>query len=180
MLAQTCSPRDQELQTENLNEEEKIKNLQFCFDPKCSTRTKRNNKCNTYEDGGLNGEAIAGIVIGLMVVVHVVITAIVNRHKRAKSRKPSSHGRSAFSTDPTARQRRNAHDNPTFRSQNQSSSGRTSFQHQSSINNQENYTFHPQNQSIEFTVPQKNLHHIHGGMRKNPIREWESRSYTCM
>ncbi|VDI58540.1 Hypothetical predicted protein [Mytilus galloprovincialis] len=41
--AQTCSPRDPELQTENLNDAEKIKNLQFCFDPKCSTRTQKSD-----------------------------------------------------------------------------------------------------------------------------------------
>ncbi|CAC5388604.1 unnamed protein product [Mytilus coruscus] len=196
--AQTCSPRDPELQTENLNDEEKIKNLQFCFDPKCSTRTQKSDcfgvagcswcvrdsndqelqqpycalqsvcyfgqvgskdpykncvgdNCNTDEEGGINGGAIGGIVIGVLVVVIIAFCAI--RHIRAKSSNSSCNSRPAFSTEPTSTQQTNSHDNPAFRSQNLSSSGRQSFQQQSSIHNQGNLMFYPQNQSAEYTVP---------------------------
>ncbi|XP_071141369.1 VWFA and cache domain-containing protein 1-like isoform X1 [Mytilus edulis] len=194
--AQTCSPRDPELQTENLNDEEKIKNLQFCFDPKCSTRTQKSDcfgvagcswcvrgskdqdleqpycalqsvcyfgqvgsedpygnnvgyNSNTDEAGGIKVGAIAGIVIGVLIVV--IIAGCVYSHIRTKSSISSSNGSPAFNTEST--QQTNAHDNQAFRSQNQSSSERPSFQHQSSINNRGNLMFHPQNQSAEYTFP---------------------------
>ncbi|KAJ8314805.1 hypothetical protein KUTeg_006955 [Tegillarca granosa] len=40
---QTCSPREPKLQIENLNDENKIQNLPFCFDPKCKERTKKSD-----------------------------------------------------------------------------------------------------------------------------------------
>ncbi|XP_063407199.1 VWFA and cache domain-containing protein 1-like [Mytilus trossulus] len=193
--AHTCSPRDPELQTKNLNDEEKIKNLQFCFDPKCSTRTQKSDcfgvagcswcvrdsndqdleqpycalqsvcyfgqvgsedpygnnvgdNSNTDESEGIPGGVIASIV--LSVLVFVFIAGCFYSHIRTKSSISSSTTRSP-ATETT--QQTNAHDNPAFRSQNQSSLGRPSFQQQSSINNRGNLMFHPLNQNAEYTFP---------------------------